>query len=80
MYRGLSGEAPQKRWAMDFHGVGTEGGKANVLGVIDMDTSHVELKLMKRRTAANAKRFIRDRILSRHGTPNQLRIAITLES
>ena len=38
MYRGLSGEAPRKQWAMDFHGVDTEGEKANVLGAIDMDT------------------------------------------
>ena len=46
--------------------------KANVLGAIDMDMSHMELKLMKRRTAENVKRLIRDWILFRHGTPNHL--------
>ena len=44
MYRGLSGGGPRKQWAIDFHGVGIEGEKANVLGTIDMYTSHVEFK------------------------------------
>ena len=47
--RGISGEAPRKRWAMDFHGVGTEERKANILGAIDLDALHVELALMQHR-------------------------------
>ena len=53
--RGVSGEAPHKRWAMDFHGVGTEGRKANILGAIDSDSLHVELGLMQHRTAKNVE-------------------------
>jgi transposase-like protein len=68
-YRGVSGEAPRKRWAIDFHGVGAEDAKANVLGAIDMDSLHVELAVMKHRTAENVERFIRDRVLFRQGTP-----------
>jgi hypothetical protein len=54
---------------MDYHGVGREGQKANVLGAIDLDALHVELRVMQHRTAENTKRFVRDRILFRHGTP-----------
>ena len=68
-YRGVSGEAPRKRWSMDFHGVGGEEDKANVLGAIDKDSLHVELAIMAHRTAKNVKAFIRDRILFRAGTP-----------
>ena len=68
-YRGASGMAPRKRWAMDFHGVGSEGEKANVLGAIDLDSFHVELSVMEHRTAENVKRFVRDRILFWAGTP-----------
>jgi hypothetical protein len=67
-YRGASDMAPRKRWAMDFHGVGSEGEKANVLGAIDLDSFHVELSIMEHRTAENVKRFVRDRILFRAGT------------
>ena len=70
--RGISGEAPRKRWAMDFHGVGTEGRKANILGAIDLDSLHVELALFAHRTAKNVKTFVRDRILLTHGTPKSL--------
>ena len=67
--RAVSGEAPRKRWAIDFHGVGAEGEKANVLGAIDLDSLHVELAIMNHRTAVNVRKFIRDRILFRMGTP-----------
>ena len=70
--RGISGEAPRKRWAMDFHGVGTEDRKANVLGAIDLDSLHIELAIMQHRTATNVMHFVRDRILLRHGTPNSI--------
>jgi hypothetical protein len=46
-YRGASGMAPRKRWAMDFDGVGSEGEKANVLGAIDLDSFHVKLSIME---------------------------------
>jgi hypothetical protein len=54
---------------MDFHGVGSEGEKANVLGAIDLDSFHVKLSIMEHRAAENVKRFVRDRILFRAGTP-----------
>ena len=55
---------------MDYHGVGGEGEKANVLGAIDLDSLYVELRVMKHRTAQNVERFVRDRILFKHGIPN----------
>ena len=57
---------------MDFHGVGTDGCKVNILGTIDLDSLHVELALMQHRTAKNVMRFVRDRILLTHGTPNSI--------
>ena len=57
---------------MDFHGVGTEDRKANVLGAIDLDSLHIKLAIMQHRTATNVMRFVRDRILLRHGTPNSI--------
>ena len=69
-FRGVSGQSPRKRWAMDYHGVGGEGEKANVLGAIDLDSLFVELRVMKQRTALNVERFVRDRILFKHGIPN----------
>jgi uncharacterized membrane protein len=38
---------------MDFHGVGSEGEKANVLGAINLDLFHVELGIMEHQTAEN---------------------------
>ena len=57
---------------MDFHGVGTEDRKANVLGAIDPDSLHIELAIMQHRTATNVMHFVRDRILLRHSTPNSI--------
>ena len=57
---------------MDFHGVGTEDQKANVLGAIDLDSLYIELAIMQHRTATNVMRFVRDRILLRHGAPNSI--------
>ena len=71
-YSSRSGEAPRKRWAMDFHGVGSTKAKANVLGAIDLDSYHVELAVMEHRTAENVKRFVRDRILFDKGTPHSI--------
>ena len=71
-YRGVSGEAPRKEWQIDFHGVGAEDAKANVLGAIDKNSLHVELDIMNHRTAENVERFIRDRILFRAGTPTNI--------
>ena len=71
-YSSRSGEAPRKRWAMDFHGVGATNAKANVLGAIDLDSYHVELAVMEHRTAENVMRFVRDRILFDKGTPQSI--------
>ena len=68
-YSGASGEAPRKRYAMDYHGVGATNAKANVLGAIDLDSFHIELAVMDHRTAQNVMRFVRDRILFSKGTP-----------
>ena len=45
--RGISSKAPHERWAMDFHGVGTEDQKANVLGAINLDFLHIKLAIMQ---------------------------------
>ena len=68
-FRCVSRGPPHKCWTMDFHGVGAEGCKANVLGVIDLDSLQVKLAIMNHRTAKNVKRFVRDRILFSEGTP-----------
>jgi hypothetical protein len=57
-FRGVSGMSPRKRWAMEYHSVGGEGEKANVLGAIDLDSLYVELRVMKHRTAQNVERFV----------------------
>ena len=57
---------------MDFHGVGTEDRKANILGAIDLDSLHVILAIMQHRTANNVYAFVRDRILLTHGAPKSL--------
>ena len=54
---------------MGFHGVGSEGEKANVLGAIDSDSFHIKLSIMEHHLAENVKRFVHNRILFRAGTP-----------
>ena len=53
---------------MDFYGAKD----SYVLGLIDLDSLWVELIHMDSRTAANVEAAVRDRILFRHGTPNQI--------
>ena len=57
---------------MDFHGIGAEGRKTNVLGAVDLGSLWVELKIMDHRTAKNVKTFVRDRILFQWGTPTRI--------
>lgn len=45
----VAGGPPQKCWGMNFHGVGTEDIKGNVLGAINLDPLWVELRLMETR-------------------------------
>ena len=53
---------------MDFYGV-SDG---YVLGIIDLDSLYVELAFHDDRTAEGVERTVRDRILFRHGVPDQL--------
>ena len=58
----------QSRWGMDFYGVGD----GYVLGLIDLDSLWVELVYLDSRAAEGVEMAIRDRILFRHGTPDQI--------
>ena len=53
---------------MDFYGVGN----SYVLGMIDLDSLWVELVHLPDRSADCVAQAIRDRILFRHGTPDQI--------
>ena len=53
---------------MDFYGVGD----SYVLGMIDLDSLWVELVHLPDRSAKGVERAIRDQILFRHGTPDQI--------
>ena len=68
-YCGMSGLAPHKQWATDFHGVGPKGKTANALRAISLNIFHVRLRVMKRRSAENVKCFVCNRILFWAGTP-----------
>ena len=68
-FRRAAGGPSRKRWGMDFHGVGTEDVKCNVLGAIDLDSLWVELRLIETISTDNVRDFVRDRKKFQYGFP-----------
>ena len=68
MYRAVKAKRPRSRWGMDFYGVGD----TYVLGLIDLGSLWVELVHLPDRSAEGVADATRDRILFRHGTPDQI--------
>jgi len=66
---------PTQTGEIDIYGVGREGQKVNVLGTIDLGSLHVELHVMKHRTAEK-ECFVRNRLLFRHVTPNGYSVVV----
>jgi hypothetical protein len=54
---------------MDYYGVGT----GKILGLIDLDSIHVELAFHERRSAELCMKTIRDQVIMRHGRMDHLR-------
>ena len=73
MFRAKKHRLPRSRWGMDFYGWGGDGdGPKEILGLIDLDSLWVELVCLDSREAEGVANAIRDRILFRHGTPDQI--------
>ena len=73
MFRAKKHQQPRSRWGMDFYGWGGDGdGPREILGLIDLDSLWVELVCLDSREAEGVANAIRDRILFRHGTPDQI--------
>ena len=73
MFRAKKHRLPRSRWGMDFYGWGGDGdGPKEILGLIDLDSLWVELVCLDSRDAEGVANAIRDRILFRHGTPDQI--------
>ena len=69
MSRAVESSPPRSRWGMDYYGVG----ECEILGLIDLDATHVELFYHERRSAEQCKIALRDGILNRHGRFDELR-------
>ena len=70
MSRAVESSPPRSRWGMDYYGVGD----GEVLGLIDLDSRHVELFWHEARSAAKCKEALRDGILNRHGRFDEFKI------
>lgn len=60
---------PRTRWAMDWYGVGD----GHVLGIIDLDSLHLEAGYSTDTTAVSTRQLVNDHILYRHGPMDSLR-------
>ena len=69
MSRAVESSPPRSRWGMDYYGVGD----GEILGLIDLDSTHVELFYHSARSAEKCKVALRDGILNRHGRFDELR-------
>ena len=69
MWSAVQGSPPRSRWGMDFYGVKT----GYVLGLIDLDSLHVELAATKDRTAVGVRKVVKQQVLERHGKFDHLR-------
>jgi hypothetical protein len=60
---------PRLRWGIDFYGMPDY----EILGMIDMDSLHVELAACETRQQTNVEAAIEEHILFRHGVPDEIR-------
>ena len=67
--RAIESMPPRSRYGMDYYGVGD----GEVLGIMDLDSTRVELFWHEHRSAELCLRSIRDGILNRHGKFDELR-------
>ena len=67
--RAIESQPPRSRYGMDYYGVGD----GEVLGLMDLDSTHVELFWHEHRSAVKCHQSIRDGILHRHGRFDELR-------
>ena len=72
MYRAKQARLPRSRWGMDFYSIGNKTNRVEVLGMIDLDSLWVELACLDTRAADGVADAVRDKILFRHGTPDQI--------
>ena len=66
---------PRSRWGIDFYGMPDY----EILGMIDMNSLHVELAACETRQQTNVEAAIEEHILFRHGVPDEIRSDHTRE-